>query len=212
MNAHCAGRRSLCALEGQLGILERSNADAGGGRGMDAGDVRLAEGAAGEKVQASFVSAKRLAAEAKEASAAQQADVGEGVDQPVAIGMFWHRFDLHPLCGSMPAVRGRTYYGAEAAGGSRHRESNGHAAAREDRHHHRSSDGKDHDERRHRRGEDERGDRHDADGRSGHRSDRRDHDERRDADGQRHRDRRRDDDYDRDGRDTKRRRHDAPDK
>ena len=82
---HCAPEslkdvdgRSLCALEGQLGILERSNADAGGGRGMDAGDVRLAEGAAGEKVQASFVSAKRLAVAAKEAPSAQQADAGEG--------------------------------------------------------------------------------------------------------------------------------------
>ena len=63
--------RSLCALEAQLGILERSNADAGGGRGMDAGDVQLAGGAAGEKVQASFVSAKRLAA-----AAAGQADGG----------------------------------------------------------------------------------------------------------------------------------------
>ncbi len=65
------GRRSLCALEGQLGILERSNANTGGGRGMDAGDVQLAGGAAGEKVQASFVSAKQLAA-----AAASQADAG----------------------------------------------------------------------------------------------------------------------------------------
>jgi len=62
---------SLCALEGQLGISERSNADTGGGRGMDAGDVQLAGGAAGEKVQASFVSAKQLAA-----AAASQADGG----------------------------------------------------------------------------------------------------------------------------------------
>ena len=73
---HC----SLCALEGQLGILERSNADAGGGRGQDAGDVQLASGAAGEKVQASFVSAKQLAAEAsKQAAAAPNADAGVGV-------------------------------------------------------------------------------------------------------------------------------------
>ena len=68
----------MCSLEGQLGILERSNADAGGGRGMDAGDVRLAGGAAGEKVQASFVSAKQLAAAkaAEQASAASRADAG----------------------------------------------------------------------------------------------------------------------------------------
>ncbi len=70
----------MCALEGQLGILERSNADAGGGRGMDAGDVRLAEGAAGEKVQASFVSAKQLAAATKQELAAQQPDPGEVAD------------------------------------------------------------------------------------------------------------------------------------
>ena len=45
---------------------------------MDAGDVQLAAGAAGEKVQASFVSAKQLAAAAE--AAAEQASVAPRLD------------------------------------------------------------------------------------------------------------------------------------
>ncbi|KAK9816993.1 hypothetical protein WJX72_007967 [[Myrmecia] bisecta] len=77
--------RSLCALEGQLGIANRSNPNEGGGRGVDA-PVALAQDAAGEKVTVTFVPAGRGASTAQPSSSKAEEAAGAGAGQAARDG------------------------------------------------------------------------------------------------------------------------------